>query len=268
MNLSESAEIRNKEYRHGLINAQIEVDLPLQIRALRKQLVGTQPDLANLTGMKQSRISDMEKPGKVHFSLETLRRLAEAFDVALIVRFAPFSEFLDWSDRFSSDAFRVPSFPEELQSSAAPEESEKAPIETQCAPSLAGDDLSWLGNSFDAANKAIAAYSTQRRSPAEWETRLNLAIKIIDWGRLSDTTSFGPWFQNPPMPFANPSVSLQEEALPFAESANEAFRQAVSPDAPVTGRIIEFPKDIADYQAKRSRKKKRGIYGRRAQRAS
>ena len=92
MSLSKSAEMKDKEYRHGLVNAQIEVDLPLQIRALRKQHVGTQPDMAKLTGMKQPRISAMEKPGEVHFTLETLRRLAEAFDCALIVRFAPFSE--------------------------------------------------------------------------------------------------------------------------------------------------------------------------------
>ena len=113
MNLSGLEEIRNKEYRHGLVNAQIEIDLPLQIRALRKQLVGTQSELACLTGMKQARISDMEKPGKVHFSLETLRRLAEAFDVALVVRFAPFSEFLDWSGNFNPDTFHVPGFTQE-----------------------------------------------------------------------------------------------------------------------------------------------------------
>jgi transcriptional regulator with XRE-family HTH domain len=116
MNSSSSEEILNKEYRHGLVDAQIEIDLPLQIRALRKQLVGEQKDMAKLTGMKQPRISAMEKPGKVHFSLETLRRLAEAFDVALIVRFAPFSELLDWSGRFNPDAFRVPSFEEEAAS--------------------------------------------------------------------------------------------------------------------------------------------------------
>jgi transcriptional regulator with XRE-family HTH domain len=115
MNLPKSEELRDKEYRHGIVNAQIEVDLPLQIRALRKQLVGTQPEMAALTGMRQPRISAMEKPGGAHFTLETLRRLAEAFDVALIVRFAPFSELLDWSGKFNPDTFRVPGFTEEAQ---------------------------------------------------------------------------------------------------------------------------------------------------------
>jgi hypothetical protein len=40
--------------------------------------------------------------------------LAEAFDVALIVRFGSFGELLDWSDQFSPDDFQVPSFEQEL----------------------------------------------------------------------------------------------------------------------------------------------------------
>src|SRR5260370_24240768 len=136
MNLSRSAELKNKEYRHGLVNAQIEIDLPLQIRALRKQLVGTQPDMATLTGMKQPRISAMEKPGGAHFTLETLRRLAEAFDVALIVRFAPFTELLDWSGKFNADTFRVRSFAEEAQAQTAEDEKAATAMTDQSGMSM------------------------------------------------------------------------------------------------------------------------------------
>ena len=125
MNLSKSVEMKIKDYRHGLIDAQIEVDLPLQIRALRKQHVGTQPEMAKLTGMRQPRISAMEKPGEVHFTLETLRRLAEAFDVALIVRFASFSELCDWSGKFNPDAFQVPNFTQEVEAAERTPEPEK-----------------------------------------------------------------------------------------------------------------------------------------------
>ena len=113
MNLSQS-EIRNREYRHGLVAAQIEIDLPLQLRALRKQRGWTQPEMAERTGMKQSRFPVMEKPGGARFNLDTIRRLAEALDVAVIVRFAPFSELVDWSNNFNPDTFTVPSFEEEL----------------------------------------------------------------------------------------------------------------------------------------------------------
>jgi transcriptional regulator with XRE-family HTH domain len=118
MNSEQLAEIRSKEYRHGLVSAQIDVDLPLQIRSLRKHRGWTQPNLAEATGMKQPRISAMEKPGGARFNLETLSRLAEAFDVALIVRFAPFSELLDWSDKFNPDELEIANFEEELESGA------------------------------------------------------------------------------------------------------------------------------------------------------
>jgi transcriptional regulator with XRE-family HTH domain len=108
-------EMRNKEYRHGMVAAQIEIDLPFQIRALRKQRGWTQPQLATEAEMKQPRISAMEKPGGAHFTLETLRRLAEAFDVALVVHFSPFTDLLDWSTRFNPDNFAVPSFEEDLK---------------------------------------------------------------------------------------------------------------------------------------------------------
>jgi transcriptional regulator with XRE-family HTH domain len=114
MSLDQSAEIRDQEYRHGLIAAQIEVDLPLQLKALRKQRGWSQPEMEKRTGMKQSRFPLMERPGGAHFTLDTLQRLAEAFDVALIVKFAPFSEFLDWSKNFNPETFAVPSFAEEI----------------------------------------------------------------------------------------------------------------------------------------------------------
>ena len=111
MMLGLNEEMLDKEYRHGLVGAQFDIDLPLQLRALRKERGWTQPELAIKAEMKQPRISAMERPGGANFTLETLRRLAKAFDVALIVRFAPFSELLRWSERFDPDNFTVPSFP-------------------------------------------------------------------------------------------------------------------------------------------------------------
>jgi transcriptional regulator with XRE-family HTH domain len=108
-------DMRDKDYRHGLVSAQIDIDLPFQIRALRKQRHLTQPEFAGLAEMRQPRISKMEQPGEAHFTLETLRRLARALDVALIVRFAPFSELLRRSEEFNPDTFSVLGFEEEMQ---------------------------------------------------------------------------------------------------------------------------------------------------------
>ena len=108
------ARLKNKQYRDAFVASQISVGLPFQIRALREQRGWKQSHLAEKAGMLQPRISAMESPGGVKFNLETLRRLASAFDVGLAVRFVPFSDLVGWSERFSPDDFKIPSFSEEM----------------------------------------------------------------------------------------------------------------------------------------------------------
>jgi len=107
------AKLRNKEYRDAFIGSQISIGLPFQIRALREQRGWKQSQLAEKTGMLQPRISAMESPGGAKFTLETLRRLASAFDVALMVKFVPFSDLLRWSEEFNPDRFTIASFEED-----------------------------------------------------------------------------------------------------------------------------------------------------------
>jgi transcriptional regulator with XRE-family HTH domain len=107
------ARLKNKRYRDAFVASQISVGLPFQIRALREQRGWKQAHLAEKAGMLQPRISAMESPGGAKFNLETLRRLASAFDVGLAVRFVPFSDLVGWSERFSPDDFKIPSFSEE-----------------------------------------------------------------------------------------------------------------------------------------------------------
>lgn len=105
---------KSKAHRAAFVASEINIGIPFQIRSLRKQREWDQKRLANEAGMLQPRISAMEKPGYGNLTLETLKRLAAAFDVALIVRFAPFSELIRWSDRFSPDDFNVLGFQDEL----------------------------------------------------------------------------------------------------------------------------------------------------------
>ena len=95
------------DFRAAYIRSKLDVLIPSQIRSLRLTDELTQPELANVAGMKQSRISAMETPGKVNFNLETLVRTAAAFGVGLSVRFVPFSEMLEWENNFSQDRFGV-----------------------------------------------------------------------------------------------------------------------------------------------------------------
>ena len=100
-------------YRAAFVEAQIDLGLPTQVKALRVQRNWSQAELADRAGMRQARISAIENAKEGSLNIKTLRRLAEAFDVALVVRFASFSELADWARSYSPDAFEVPSFDDE-----------------------------------------------------------------------------------------------------------------------------------------------------------
>jgi transcriptional regulator with XRE-family HTH domain len=108
------ADMKNKEYRDAFVSEHIDTGIPFQIRALREQRGLTQKELAERAGMKQERISAIENPNyKNAFTLSTLKRLASAFDIALIVRFAPISQLVDWELKLSPESLQAVSFNED-----------------------------------------------------------------------------------------------------------------------------------------------------------
>lgn len=79
----------------------------MQIRLLREQRGWSQSELARRCGMKQSRISVLEDVNHERWSVTTLRRLARAFDVSLLVRFEDFTTMQRRSQRFTVDSLRA-----------------------------------------------------------------------------------------------------------------------------------------------------------------
>jgi transcriptional regulator with XRE-family HTH domain len=119
MTSSEIAKLKDPEYRAAFVEAQMAVGLPFQIRALREKRGMSQETLAAKAEMLQPRISAIEKPGKSKLNLETLRRIARAFDVGLLVKFVPFSELIGWSDSFDSEEFEISDFKSEFPDTEA-----------------------------------------------------------------------------------------------------------------------------------------------------
>jgi transcriptional regulator with XRE-family HTH domain len=100
--------LNSLESRTSYIKSKLGVLVPSQIRSLRlKSDMPRQSDLASEAGMHQSRISMFETPGSANLTLDTLSRLAAAFNVGLVVKFVPFSEMLSWENDFSQNAFEV-----------------------------------------------------------------------------------------------------------------------------------------------------------------
>jgi transcriptional regulator with XRE-family HTH domain len=108
------SELSNKAYRDAYVGAQIRIGLPFQVKALRTARNWSQGELALHAGMAQPRISEIERPGERSLNLDTLLRLASAFDCALEVRFTPFSQLVRDSESFDPENFAVPTFQHEL----------------------------------------------------------------------------------------------------------------------------------------------------------
>lgn len=105
-------ELKERDYRDAYTSSSVDVGVAFQIRALREKKEWSQAQLAEKSNMKQERISVLENPSYTP-SLSTLEKLANAFDVGLMVRFVPFSDLVKWDINLSSEVLEVPSFDED-----------------------------------------------------------------------------------------------------------------------------------------------------------
>lgn len=118
--------LARKEYREAFVEAEIENLIPFQILAMRKKLGWNQHQLAKAAGMSQGRISLLENADyEGSHNIKTLLRIAAACDVGLMVRFAPFSELLEWSSNLSPENHSVPDYQTEVARCKQPTELEE-----------------------------------------------------------------------------------------------------------------------------------------------
>lgn len=103
----------NKEYREALAIEHVNTTLAIQIRKLRENGQWSQSDLAGLLGKHQETISQWENPDYGRHSITTLKALAKIFDVALLVKFIPFSELVEDMVNLSETRLSPPSFNQE-----------------------------------------------------------------------------------------------------------------------------------------------------------
>lgn len=95
--------LEDKEYRDFYVGEHIDQGLAFQVRATRDERGWTQAELASRIGSGQSAISKLEDSDYGRQSLTTLKKLASAFDVALIVRFVPFSDLVNYTSNLTPD---------------------------------------------------------------------------------------------------------------------------------------------------------------------
>lgn len=119
MNKSEQLwkSLEDEEYRRAFVVD--DTGLAFQIKLLREKNGWTQQQLAERADSKQETISQWENPNYGRYTLKTLKGLATAFDVGLMVKFAPFSEVIEWNANLTPERLAPPSYAEERQAQQA-----------------------------------------------------------------------------------------------------------------------------------------------------
>jgi len=99
-------EFEDKEYAHGYVEEFLNSYIATQIKVLREERGWSQQRLATESGMKQERISVLEDVGYSSWTINTLRKLAWAFDLRLRVSFETFSSGIEEIRSFSSELLK------------------------------------------------------------------------------------------------------------------------------------------------------------------
>jgi transcriptional regulator with XRE-family HTH domain len=97
---------RNKDYRHSYADEFLNETIATQIKTLREQHEWRQVDLARESGMPQSMIARLENVNYSSWSINTLRKLARAFDVRLRVTFETFGSVIGEFESFSRQSLQ------------------------------------------------------------------------------------------------------------------------------------------------------------------
>jgi transcriptional regulator with XRE-family HTH domain len=129
-------ELKNKKFRDAYAAEHVKTSVPIQIYLLREQRHWNQSQLAERAKTTQTVISRLEDLDYGKLSISTLLKLASAFDIALLVKFVPFTRLLKEFKDNSPEALSAKSFSEELLDIAAwaEEEGQEESAEAQATP--------------------------------------------------------------------------------------------------------------------------------------
>ncbi|WP_081057534.1 helix-turn-helix domain-containing protein [Burkholderia diffusa] len=111
--VSGRAEWLDEEFRQAYMEAAVEQGIAWQIRANRRGRDWSQADLARMLDTQQSAISRLEDPEVGGHTLDTLIKVAHAFDCALSVKLIPYSQLAYEADRLTNDSMYAKPFCDE-----------------------------------------------------------------------------------------------------------------------------------------------------------
>jgi len=104
------ARLASKDAREAFVERHVRLGIAYQLRSLRDSRGWTQKQLSKESGVAQADISKYESTQYGKMSVATLRKLAGVFDVALLVKFVPFSDLVEMEQNLGAVPLAPPHF--------------------------------------------------------------------------------------------------------------------------------------------------------------
>jgi transcriptional regulator with XRE-family HTH domain len=117
---SDLAKFDRKAYRDGYLQAKVRGMIAYQMQALREKTGLNQTDFANKIGKTQSVVSRLEDTEYGRVTVQTLLDVACALDVALVVKFTSYPDFLSQTRDASVAALQPATIHESMAETNAP----------------------------------------------------------------------------------------------------------------------------------------------------
>lgn len=112
--------LKVKAYRSAVAREHVTNRVAIQLRTLRENAGLTQAELARRIGTRQSVIARLESMSYGKFSISTLQKVADYFDVVAWVEFAPWSSLLRRTADLSPKSLTPASYSEEFDVQGEP----------------------------------------------------------------------------------------------------------------------------------------------------
>ena len=100
----------SRDYRVSYMSGRVRTSIAMQIRQLRENTDISQSDLANRVGTRQSAISRLENTEYGRASVQTLLDIANALDVALVIKFVSYDDFISQHGSMTPDSLSAETF--------------------------------------------------------------------------------------------------------------------------------------------------------------
>lgn len=142
--------LKNKKYRAAYVEENVRTRIAYQIRAVRGEM--SQAEFGKRVGKPQSVVSRLEDPEYGKLTVQTLLEVADSLDIALLVKFVSFPEFVYQTRDVSPEGLKVQSF----KDSFGPSDQPSAPPQVAHTQNLY-PDLSSSATSLESGYGTLSA---------------------------------------------------------------------------------------------------------------